>query len=273
MPEVESEKPLRVSHSMAEAYAACQKRYEYAHLEQLAPKEVPAALALGTYGHKVFEIFFNDIKDGISDKDAMLKAMRYAYSDIQKFDKVGESLLYWFESVWPTLGWKILEVEKTTYLELNTETQFPFTIDLLIELNGQLYIVDHKFTADQYPEEVLLIYPQMPKYVGALRATGTPVVGGIYNIVRTRAMKDISAKLVRQPMKINRDRIINSMKMQLAYTERIRSHEGEYLRNINNNCKYCPFVDLCGLEMNGEDSTSLKAVNFVPNTYGYNGEK
>jgi hypothetical protein len=267
------QKVWRISHSTGEAFLTCEKKYEYAHVENLAPKQMPAALALGIYGHGVFQVFFEQIKEHGNAEVAQVIALRHAYKDIFHFGKIGSELIHWFDTVWPTLGWKILEVEKTYYLKLNEDTEYPFTIDLLIELNGQLLIVDHKFTADSYAEELLLVYPQLPKYIGALRALGTPVVSAIYNIVRTRSMKDLDAKLVRQPLKVNGPRIRKSFEIHLNTIDKIKSHEGEFVRNVGYGCKFCSFIDLCGLEMNGEDSTALKAVDFVPNTYGYAGEE
>jgi hypothetical protein len=267
------QKVWRISHSTGEAFLACEKKYELAHVENLAPKKMPAALALGIYGHGVFQVFFEQIKEHGDAQLAQVLALRKAYEDIEHFGKIGKELIWWFDTVWPTLGWKILEVEKTYYLKLNEDTEYPFTIDLLIELNGQLLIIDHKFTADAYDESLLLVYPQLPKYIGALRALGVPVVSAIYNIVRTRSMKDLDAKLVRQPVKVNNARIKNSFKIHLNTIDKIKAHEGEFVRNVGYGCKFCSFVDLCGLEMNGEDSTSLKAVDFVPNTYGYAGEE
>lgn len=269
----EVSKIFRVSNSAADAYNACEYRYYLAHVENIAPKEPPAQLALGIYGHGVFEVFFNEIKKHGDSKLAQVMALKKAYEDIYHFSKIGKELIHWFDTVWPTLGWKIIEVERTYYLKLTEDEEFPWTIDLLIELNGQLYLVDHKFTADAYPEEVLLVYPQLPKYIGGLRAKGIPVKGAIYNIVRTRSMKDLDAKLVRQVVRVNNDRIKNSFRIHLATIDKIKNHEGEWVKNPGYGCKFCAFVDICGLELNGEDATALKANDFVPNTYGYAGEE
>lgn len=270
---LEDKKVWRISHSTGEAFLACEKKYEYAHVDNIAPKVMPAALALGIYGHKVFQIFFETIKEHNDPQLAQVLALRWAYQDMFHFGKIGKELIHWFEYEWPKLGWKILEVEKVYYLKLNEDTEFPFTVDLIIELNGQILIVDHKFTADAYDEPLLLVYPQLPKYIGGLRALGVPVVSAIYNIVRTRSMKDMDAKMVRQPIKPNSARIKNSFLIHLNTIDKIKTHTGEFVRNVGYGCKFCSFVDLCGLEMNGEDSTALKATDFVPNTYGYAGEE
>jgi hypothetical protein len=269
----DDDKVWRISHSTGEAFQACEKKYELAHVENIAPKNMPHQLALGIYGHGVFQKFFEVIKDTNDAQLAQVTALRHAYQDIFHFDKIGNELIYWFDNIWPTLGWKIIEVEKTFYLKLNETTEFPFTVDLIIELNGQLFIVDHKFTADAYDEPLLLVYPQLPKYMGALRAKGYAIKGALYNIIRTRSMKDMEKKMVIQKVPINNERIKNSFKIHLNTIDKIKNHTGEYVRNVGYGCKFCSFVDLCGLEMNGQDSTALKANDFTENTYGYAGEE
>jgi len=271
MPKDESKR--RLSHSAIEAYNACEKRFEFAHIDKLAPKETPQQLALGSYVHKVFEVFFLSIKAGEPDNMAMIKALQVAYQDIGFFDKVGNRMIYWFENVWPNLGWKILEVEATYYLPLNAQEEYPFTVDLIIEVNGQIAIVDHKSTADFYDENIVDIYPQLPKYAGALRALkerGYDVKIAYYNFIRTRPyMKDMAATTAIVPVKLTNVRIQNSFKEHFESLKKIREHEGPYVRSFGNNCKYCPFIDLCQLEMNGKDSTSLKAIGYKENEYGY----
>ncbi|USL89123.1 RecB-like exonuclease/helicase [Arthrobacter phage Casserole] len=263
----------RLSHSAIEAFNACEKRYEYAHVDKLAPKETPQQLALGSYVHKVFEVFFLSIKEGEPDNMAMIKALQAAYQNIAFFDKVGNRMIYWFENVWPNLGWKILEVEATYYLPLNEKEEYPFTVDLIIEVNGQIAIVDHKSTADFYDENIVDIYPQLPKYAGALRALkerGYDVKIAYYNFIRTRPyMKNLPETTAVVPVKLTNDRIKNSFQEHFNSLKKIREHEGPYVRSFGNNCKYCPFIDLCQLEMNGKDSTSLKAIGYKENEYGY----
>lgn len=274
MPKDESKQ--RLSHSAIEAYNACEKRFEYAHIEKLAPKETPQQLALGSYVHLVFQTFFESIKEGEPDKMAQIKALQVAYQNIFYFDKVGERMIYWFDNVWPTLGWKILEVEATYYLPLNDEEEYPFTVDLIIEVNGEIAIVDHKSTADFYDENIVDIYPQLPKYAGALRALkerGYNVKRAYYNFLRTRPyMKNLPETTTITPVKLTNPRIQLSFQEHFNSLKKIRDHQasGEpFVRSFGNNCKYCPFIDLCQLEMNGNDSTSMKQIAYKENEYGY----
>jgi hypothetical protein len=254
---------------MADAYNSCEKRYELAHIENLMTKDTPKALARGIYGHKVLEAFFNSIKNGDDVKIAESKAIAYAYMDLTYFGEVGPQIQYWINNVWPTLDWTIIEVEKTYHLPIGPDKEYPFTIDLLIETGGKLVIVDHKFSADAYSDEMNDMYPQIPIYMGALRAQGINVAYGIYNFLRTRRMKDTAAQLVRSVVKPNNARVRLSFMHQLETAKRIENHTGPYLRTFNNNCSYCPFISICRLEMSGEDSTDMKKIAYSQNTYGY----
>lgn len=268
----------RVSHSTADAYNACEKRYEYAHLQKLQTKQTPHQLARGTYGHKVLEVFFTAIKNGESHANAGALALSTAISlDAVMYSEIGAQLFHFINVKYPTLGWEPVEIEKTFYLPTGEDSEFPFTVDLIAKLpDGRLWAIDHKFSADPYDDELMEVLPQLPKYIGSLRALtkmgkeNLPVYGGMYNFIRTRKMKDLDGQLVVKPLAgLSTTRIQNSMRAQLQTTHRISTHEGPYLRTFNNNCKYCPFLDLCRMEMNGEDTTDLISVMYEANSYGY----
>lgn len=259
----------RISHSQADAYNACEKKFEYAHIELLQPKTRPTALARGSYGHKIMETFFNCIKDGEGADIGLAKAMALAIQDQTYFNDIWNQINHWITEVWPTLDWKIIEVEKTYYLPLGPDKEYPFTADLLIETMGKLVIVDHKFSADAYDDEMIELYPQIPKYIGALRAQGINVSHGIYNFLRTRSMKDVAQQIVMKQSRPNNARVRESFKAQLETVKRIENHTGPYLRTFSNNCKYCSFIDLCRVEMSGGDSTEMKRIGYEPNDYGY----
>lgn len=271
---------VRISHSMADTYNGCQRRFELAHKyngKGLEPNEAPHALARGTFGHAVMAAFFSKIKEGQdSNQDfymqAKAAAMQELMTDIILSNELSPTIMYWIETIWPTLGWKILRVEEKHYLKVGENVVFPFTLDLLIEENGEIVLVDHKFAADAYDADMLALYPQLPKYIGALRAEGIPVVRGKYNFLRTRSMKDFEKKIVITPVTVSTERIKNSFVDQGDTMTAILNHKGKYRRNISYTCAYCPFKDICAIEMRGDDATALINANYRPNTYSYDPE-
>ena len=262
---------------MADTYNACQRRYYFAHVYGngigLMPNVLPHALHRGIYGHKVMQAFFQTIKgrekDSFAFKEAKAAALMEMIQDPEMNHEVGPTILYWFDEVWPTLDWKILQVEQKHYLKLGNGVVFPYTIDLVILENGQTIIVDHKFAADAYESDMLDLYPQLPKYIGGLRTEGMSIDFGKYNFIRTRSMKDMEKKIVITAVKPSKQRIVEAFKDQGKAMTKIMNHTGEYDRNIGYTCKYCPFKDICRIEVRGDDPTNLINSNFKPNEYGY----
>lgn len=265
---------------MADTYNACQRRFELSHVyngKGLEPHEAPHALARGTYGHSVMAAFFRKIKEG-QDKNedyymlAKAEAMKELMTDVLLSNEISPVIMYWIETIWPTLNWKILRVEEKHYLQVGEGVIFPFTLDLLVEENGEIILVDHKFSADAYDEDMIALYPQIPKYVGALRAEGIPVVRGKYNFLRTRSMKDFAKKIEIKPVKVTPQRIKQAFIDQGDTMTAIINHKGKYRRNISYNCAYCPFKDVCAVEVRGDDASLMLQSNFRPNTYSYDPE-
>lgn len=276
MPE-EVLKEVRISHSMADAYNACQKRYEFAHVYGngvgLMPLQLPHALRRGIFGHKVMDAFLRTImgreKDPQAFKEAKAAALMEMIQEPELNMEIGQTILYWFDNVWPQLDWKILQVEQKHFLNLGNGIVFPYTVDLVIEENGQLVLVDHKFAADAYEADMLDLYTQIPKYIGGLRTEGIQISYGKYNFIRTRSMKDMEKKIVITAVKPSKQRIVESFKLQGMTMTKIMNHQGEYFRNVGYTCKYCPFKDICRIEMRGDDATNYINSNYKPNEYGY----
>jgi predicted RecB family nuclease len=141
-------------------------------------------------------------------------------------------------------------------------------MDLLVQLNGELVLVDHKFLYDPYSREVIDILPQMPLYIGALRSHGINVKYGLYNIIRTRNTKiDLYTTEVLKP---SPTRVKQAMAEQIETMKRIEQGVPFRVRTANKmNCGNCQFNSLCATELRGEDTTLLRTHYFKPNEYGY----
>lgn len=274
-----------ISHSMADAYMSCQKKYEYAHIDKLMPLTTPEALARGTYGHKVLETYFLAIKDGESPEQAKSIAFLNAMDTPRYFNKIWNRIERFLDVELPTYGWEeILAVEYTNAIEIGPGIRFPFTVDLVVRLqSGEVKAIDFKFGADAYSDEMLGLYPQLPKYVGALTILAArndlpfdpPTLAG-YVFIRSRhniANPDLFVESA--DVHITKQRVTNAFLEQRAASGAILAHQEmgvSYPRSFTNNCKYCPFIDLCVAHMNGrpeEEYETMKQVLFQPNTYGY----
>lgn len=287
--------PIKISYSKAQAFKTCKMKFKYAHVELhednpkkpgLMPKVKSPALTLGSHGHAIMEHAMNAIKETPfpytqeACKEAAQNAIVWGLSqpDSSLTPKIMKQILHFLVNVFPTKGWQILAVEEQYMLPIGTDEVsgrpkvYPFTVDLVIMLNGRIYIVDWKFAADAYKQERIDIEPQIPGYIGAMRVLGIPVVSGFYGFLRTRDMKNVEDQVVVSPVVANDIRIKRSFKEHLSTTEEIIVWErGDQFatRNTNNNCNYCDFNILCGIELRGDDASLMKKHDFLPNDYGY----
>lgn len=285
---------IKISNSKASAFKTCKRKYKYAHVDMYAPDSVKPglmpnekskALALGSHGHAVLEYYFNLLKplsfpysaDDISI--AAQAAIMFGIKENAAFTmEIQAQLTHFMMNVFPQKHWRVMEVEKEFALPLGVDSNgnkriFPFAVDLIVMAGTQLVMIDHKFAADAYNEKRLEIEPQLPLYIGACRALGYNIAYGMYNFMRTRKMNDVNEQVVQVKVDPNMTRI------KAAFTEHLETmadiveyetrEEKHYPRNTSNNCNYCDFSTLCGIELKGEDSTVMRRVSFTANDYGY----
>lgn len=267
-----------LSHSQAEAVNQCEMKFKYAHIDSLEPKSRSTALMRGTNGHKFFEVFFLEIKKGMSTAHAM-QAGQIAMMEESDVALLNLPLVtQWVQEVWEIKRhtWEVVLVEETHRIELGDLGQFPYTMDLIIrhKLTGELWMVDHKFLGQFYSEDVMDLMPQMPKYIAAYEAQhGVKIAGAIYNMVTTRTnAKDL---FLMYEFKVSDARKNNAMREQVETfkaVEEIESGKRLPVRTINKmNCGHCSFKVLCKEEINGDMAMlgAVKDMMFQPNTYGY----
>ena len=266
-----------ISHSEADAFAQCEKKHEYAHIQKLQPKTSSLALNRGTAGHAMLEKFFELTKAGAdlntAKNEALMNNDLLAGMDMQAVTEAFLLVKPWIEKVWPTLGWKIVEIEAEFRIPVNESIIYPFKVDLIIEHRGELKIVDHKFAYDPYDDNMIALLPQIPRYAGALRKLGVPIQSGIYNFFRTRKLNNPMDAYVQEPVEFNDARVENSLKELVLTMKEIHQRKTlgiEGIRTANKmNCGHCGFSLLCAKELSGEDTTMMREVDFEPNQYGY----
>lgn len=195
-----------VSHSEVESYLLCRRKHYYGYTLSLRRVRESMSLSMGSLGHKLLEVFYSHILtntelDNQDVPDVWLAAVleaRIAYEQEVKdgFEQpdnrgdIWETFLTYVENEWLIRdGWTILAVEKRFSLEYdpNEQLRYPFVVDLIArDPKGKIVVIDHKFVYDFYSYEDTQLQPQIPKYIGALRALGFKVDYGAYNMFRTR---------------------------------------------------------------------------------------
>lgn len=265
------DKPKRrlISHSEVDTLNQCEYKHYYAHELKLEALSHSDNLALGNTGHAFMQVFLQAIKDGDTDDQAKQKAT-HAILSLPRAARALEICYDWIRLIWPKLDWRIVKVEVEYRVSVTDTLVYPFKSDVLVETEGKLAIVDHKFIYDFYPREVIDILPQIPKYIGGMRNQGIAVDFGIYNMMRTRVVTDEEKKFSMIPTYPSNTRIIQSMREQIEGMDRIEKGIPFRLRTATKvNCANCQFRELCAADLNGEDTKLMKEVFFKPNTYGY----
>jgi RecB family exonuclease len=274
-----------VSHSEVDSYLLCRRKHYYGYglsLERIATSH---SLATGTAGHRILEKFYvalleagTTVEDQAKGWDKALSQahMEYdliideGYEDANNRAELADLLFheewgYFANEFMITNGWRVLAVEKEFSLIYDEDkgSSYPFVVDMIVEdKNGEVAVIDHKFVYDFYTPAQTDLQPQIPKYIGALRAMNYPVAYGAYNMLRTRKLKTPEAASMQYFMmlKPNPDRVLNTFLEQLGVAAEIQGlkelpieeQSKRAYRTANKMvCQSCSFRDICSTELMG----------------------
>ena len=258
-----------ISYSEVDSFTQCQQKHHYAHVDKLTSATHSVGLSRGTAGHLFFETFFKALLKGATTEDAKMEAISTVAGLSNSMD-IMALCIEWVDKIWPTLGWKIVAVEIEVRLAISETLVYPCKVDLVVEINGELVLVDHKFLYDFYTQTLIDIFPQMPRYMVNLTANGLPVKYAIYNMVRTRKVNNIEDRFSQLQTRPNKHRLKQAITEQIEGMKRIERADLVPMHTANKmNCGNCQFADLCSAELRGEDTKLMREHFFVPNTYGY----
>jgi hypothetical protein len=162
------------------------------------------------------------------------------------------------------LDWKVLDVEIEVEAPLG-EVELPpgrstpaetvqfmlyCRLDLLIEVNGHLWVIDHKANKNLPSNKELDLDDQMPLYIWAMRQQGYPVRGAQFNIARTYQTKQpqtLDGRFQRL-WAYRSDDELETVRREAIETlvERYRPDATHGRHPDPMNCKWrCPYVEAC----------------------------
>lgn len=294
-----------ISHSEVESYLSCQQKHYYAFMDStfgpfagLEPVTFSDSLFRGIQGHEALAVFFTNIKDGKSIAEAAEQSYIYLRTVGVRpeiltnpshlkivMDLANRILPRFYANEVVTLlaqGWKPVYVEHTFRLRMefvNGTFVYPFKPDVVMsDSAGNLWIWDHKFVYNFYGDAEIKLLPQLPKYIGALRANDIYIKGGYYNQLRWREVKDLDNHVRHDKVVPTDKRVENAFRQQYKVTteianKKLRVSKGEPVETTRvlstMVCKSCSFKHLCAADLNGENTNLMKRVEFRANTYGY----
>jgi hypothetical protein len=285
-----------VSHSEVDSYLLCRRKHYYGYGLSLQRVRESDSLATGVAGHKILEAFYREILDSghtVEEQKAAfhkgLDAALNTYSDLveegyedgDRRAKLVDVLFnqeygYFNNEFFVNNGWRILAVEAEFNLVYDDDTQasYPFVVDMVVQdPEGAYVVVDHKFVYDFYTPEATDLQPQIPKYIGALRALGHEIAYGAYNMLRTRKIKEPTQESNNYFMilKPNATRITTTFMEQLGVAAEIQAlkelpldvQEKRAYRTANKMiCQSCSFRDLCSTELMGGNVELMKKTEY-----------
>lgn len=270
-----------VSHSEVDSYLLCRRKHYYGYTKSLQRVTESSSLAMGSAGHKVLEVFYTTILEAgttiQAQQAAVSKALQAAEQEMSSLAKEVEIPanranifstlrdIYFPNEPFVNEGWLIQGVEKQFNLEYDPENQlqYPFVVDLIVvSPEGKTVVVDHKFVYDFYNYEASIMQPQIPKYVGALRALNYKIDYGMYNMIRTRKMKETNFDTMCSLLDVKPEpaRVKQVFMEQIAVANEIQAvkkmsdedQDAHAFRVANKMvCQSCSFLSLCRTELTG----------------------
>jgi hypothetical protein len=285
-----------VSHSEVDSYLMCRRKHYYGYGLSLQRINTSQALATGTAGHRILEAFYahllgvgdtaeeqlNNFDIGVERAlDVYEEIILEGYTEPSNRASLKDSLFheewgYFANEYMVTNGWKILAVEAEFSLVYDTETdsRYPFVVDLIAQdAEGRYVVIDHKFVYDFYTSGQTDLQPQIPKYIGALRAMNYEISYGAYNMVRTRKLKTPEPESMQyfMPLKPNTERVLNTFMEQLGVAAEIQAikelsiedQSKRAYRTANKMvCQSCSFKDICSTELVGGNVELMKKTEY-----------
>jgi len=285
-----------VSHSEVDSYLLCRRKHYYGYGLSLQRVRESDSLATGVAGHKILEAFYRTVLEAGETVEAQQaafnkgldaalstyeEAVKEGYADGDRRAKLQDILFnqeygYFNNEFFVNKGWRILAVEAEFNLEYDEDTKasYPFVVDMIVQdPEGAYVVIDHKFVYDFYTPEATDLQPQIPKYIGALRALGHEISYGGYNMLRTRKIKEPSPESNNYFMilKPNATRITTTFMEQLGVAAEIQAlkelpledQEKRGYRTANKMiCQSCSFRDLCSTELMGGNVELMKKTEY-----------
>ncbi len=201
---------ITVSFSEIDTFRQCPFKHELSYKERWVSPGSKPALARGTAWHSMSETHYEAIQSRRGDSPSMAwqEAQLAAFRKLAEMNLPDEEeqLLRWmyvgYIDRWEGEDWgikpgtRVMAVEYGPVVWLPTERggrsrfRLKLKVDLVVMIDGKIWIVDHKTGKDLPKDKELDIDDQFGLYTWAMRQIGKPVFGSIHNAVRTQRNKD-----------------------------------------------------------------------------------
>ena len=186
------------SHSALKKFQRCQLQWKYYYIDKLELPERKAHFARGSDLHTLLELYY-------TDGDAFIDA--YGEASDEDIDLINRYCEKWEPKV--AEDWKVLAVEQEFHLEIGEHT-LVFIPDLIVQMGDDVWVVDHKTTAnipDEWDEYNMTDFQHL-LYIAGVRMLYPNVRGFIFNYMRTKAPGQ--PKLIKDGSRISNIRALDT---------------------------------------------------------------
>lgn len=282
-----------ISYSELFKFQTCKRQYYYSFVLGLRPLEESGPISIGIAGHKLLEVLYELLREGVDKEKAlitvtrkakefakidgtglvdfsMLKAWTLVENYIRETDFVNEVELVENRFLVPVSSIAPKEVVTAYRLE---DVQIGFTPDLVCKRKGnKLDIEDAKFVARAWSKSKLNRYPQLKLYQIFLKRMG-------YDISRTvlRFFNTTTGEVTTRPYVLTvaeeENLIYDFVKGVIdlvKFKRRLDSVVVLAPRTMNYTaCQFCAFEFPCSLEAEGKDASKTLANLYKKSDYNY----
>lgn len=231
----------------------CLQKHQLRYKAEWETKDESRPLTLGNMWHELME----DLYGG--DAGTPVKKLR-KWRD-EEVDPDFVDVLAWmlkgYYDAWgsgdPTWRANVWAVEMEFELPLPDVGFGPLTlkgfIDLIVNINGKLWVVDHKSSGSPRPRDRDLdMADQWTLYVWALRELGHDVFGSIHNYAMTKQLvrkQTVEERFARIPIH-RTQREVEAVAREASITAWLAKGENGAPRSPGDHCwRRCDFIDVC----------------------------
>lgn len=242
-------KDLILDNTMLQSWDKCPTSYYWRHIRNIVLQDDNAApLNFGVALHKALEIYYK----GGSQYDATKAFLDYwtaFQTDGYYTSENGVLILDSYFKKWgETEQWSVKHVEVNLQWELSSDLIYCGRVDLVVEWNGDSYVVDHK-SSGRISSFCDRPNHQFSGYVVGTRVLGIPTTGAIINLLAvlspaTKVPLDQRFRRVispRTPFELDdwRIHVLNTKE------EIHRAVDSGRFERKTSNCTWCPYKKLC----------------------------
>jgi len=174
--------PTAFDYTMMSTFLRCRKRYYFRIVRDIVGKTAPVAADFGRAIHKALKIWFS-AQDPDKAIDAFISSFIEDPTDAKRTHAVGRNILHRYFEKYAQEPFTVLENEKTFRIMIpGTNLYLIGRIDKIINLDGVIYVMDHKTTSRLGYEFFYKIKPNMQfdGYITAARQMGYPKCDSVF---------------------------------------------------------------------------------------------